>query len=142
TATCSPTRKSCSRIFRSVIRGATFNRCSRKKSTIRISWRKFSFSRMTTELTANGFEIDVVHSRARARTASLKYATEGRFVLSVPAGTTKAWIEKFLSSRKSWMEKTRQKAGRESASRAIAPGTRIATAYYTLAAECDAALRY
>lgn len=96
---------------------------------------------MTTDL-KRGFDVEIVPSRARARTASLRYTTGGRFVLSVPAGIPQKWIQEFLSARRGWMEKTLQKAERLAGSRRIAEGAVIETGYYSLRVLADQNLSY
>lgn len=92
---------------------------------------------MTTDL-----NVEVIFSRTRRSTASLKYTPEGRFVLSVPDGAPKDWIGKFLASKRAWMEKIRKRAEKENGARNIAPGALIETEFYSLRVEADAALKY
>lgn len=92
---------------------------------------------MTTDL-----NVDVIFSRTRRRTASLKFTPQGRFVLSVPDGSPESWIREFLASRRKWMDKIRQKAAREKGLRSIPDGSRIETPYYSLHVLSDVALTY
>ncbi len=92
---------------------------------------------MTTDL-----DVDVIYSRTRRRTALLKYTPQGRFVLSVPDGSPEGWIREFLTSRRAWMEKVRQRADRQSGGRTVPEGAQIQTAHYALTVLADPALKY
>ncbi|MBX3720224.1 MAG: DUF45 domain-containing protein [Turneriella sp.] len=96
---------------------------------------------MTTDL-KRSFDVEIVASRARARSASLRYTPGGKFVLSVPAGTPEKWVQEFLLARRGWMEKTLQKAERLAGLRRITEGAVIETGYYSLQVFADANLRY
>lgn len=94
------------------------------------------------ELNHGQLRVEISHSSRRRKSATLKYHSDGHFVLSVPDGVPESWVREFITSRERWMQKTRDKAENDRRSRKIQAGSAISTEFYTVVVEMDPALSY
>lgn len=93
-------------------------------------------------LNGDTLRVEIVRSKTRRSTVTLKYAEHGGFILAAPAATPESWIHEFLAGRRDWMEKARRKALKHREKLAIAPGSVITTDFHKLYIEADVALKY
>lgn len=97
---------------------------------------------MTIDLTSKPYSVEVVRSRSRRATITLRYAGERIFRLSVPAETPEAFIAEFLASKQGWMQKTIEKISLRESRGVILPGSSVTTDFHVLVAEADEQLVY
>jgi predicted metal-dependent hydrolase len=101
-----------------------------------------SRTRGGTSLSGDAFHVEVVRSRRRRRTASLKFTPQGSFVLAVPADCPDTFIHRFLETRRDWMQKTRARERALQQVRTIVPGSSASYQHYSLQIEQDMHLKY
>jgi predicted metal-dependent hydrolase len=95
-----------------------------------------------TALSGDAFHVEIVRSRRRRSTASLKFTPQGAFVLSVPADCPESFIRQFIESRREWMQKARARERALHRVRAITPGSQAQYEHFSLRIEQDMHLVY